>query len=169
MRISIIGHAGIGKSTLANQISEKLHIPYLQLDRLWFEAGGHKLHSGESAEREQVREYIRQKVRDFILQDAWVSDGWYRRSQSLIAERADQIVFLDISLARRLMNHFRRIFKNVRHPELSKWDDFKFTYQIIRRTFAHGPQMREFVRGHAEKVIVLRDYEAVTRYVEQLK
>jgi adenylate kinase family enzyme len=166
MRISIIGHAGSGKSTLARRISNTFHIPHLHLDRLWFEAGGSKARVGESLEK--VRSSMREQVVSFIRQKKWVSDGWYARVQSLIVDRADQIVFLDISLARRLMNHLWRTFFDRRHAEVSMWDDLRFFYQIIRRTYVHGPGLRAFVRDHADKTVVLRSYGEVERYFANL-
>ncbi len=168
MRISIIGHAGSGKSTLAKNISEKFNISCLEIDRLWFEAGGNTLPSGESEAKEKVREYIRKGVENFIAQDAWVCEGWYGYVQPLIAERADQIIFLDISLGRRLLNHWGRIFTQGRHPELTKWQDFIFTYQIIRRTFINGPRIRRFVKENSSKVLSFHTYIEVEKYVQGL-
>lgn len=102
MRITIIGHCGSGKSTLAAQISEKLHIPYLHLDRLWFEAGGHVVPKSDTVARKKMDETIRERAQEFVRQDAWVSDGWHGTIQPVIVERADQIVFLDIPLWRRV-------------------------------------------------------------------
>ncbi len=119
MRITIIGNCGSGKSTLARKISKKFNILHIHLDRFWFEAGGHKLKKGASEEKERIRTYIRKKVEEFIKKDSWVSDGWYSRVQPLIAERAEQVVFLNIPLWRRLANHLHRVFFGKRHPELS--------------------------------------------------
>ncbi|HVM73546.1 MAG TPA: hypothetical protein VMU13_01545, partial [Candidatus Paceibacterota bacterium] len=94
---------------------------------------------------------------------------WYSRVQPLIGERADQIIFLDISLVRRLYNHLHRVFFSERHEELSFWDDLKFIYQIIRRTFAHGPKMREFVKENASKVKIFHTYKEIDEYLSQLK
>lgn len=161
MRISIIGNCASGKSVLAQKMSERHHIPHLHLDRLWFEAKGNEFRKGDTEGRERVQAYIRQKVEAFIMQDSWVADGWYSRVQPLIAERANQIVFLDIPLWRRVWNHLYRVFFTERHQELSKWDDLKFTYQIVRRTFTQGRGMKKFVRENPEKVVVLRTYKEV--------
>jgi adenylate kinase family enzyme len=163
MRISIIGHSGSGKTTLARKISEKFGIPHLHIDKLWFEVGGHKT-STNSEERERVRAYVREKAEAFVKQDAWVSDGWYSHAQPIIAARADEIVFLDISLLRRLANHLWRTFFEERHTELTRWDDIKFLYQIVRRTFAHSPKMREFIRENAGKVKTLHSFKEVGHY-----
>ena len=79
MRISIIGNTSSGKSSLAQRISKKLDIPYLHIDRLWFEGGGHNLRPYETEALEKVRAYIKKNVEDFIKQESWVSDGWYSR------------------------------------------------------------------------------------------
>jgi len=169
MRISIIGNCGSGKSTLATKISQKFNIPHLHLDRLWFGGGGHLLKRDDSIGKEKVRNHVQQQVLKFIAQEDWVSDGWYKQSQVLIAERADQLVFLDIPLYRRTINHFYRIFFSKRHPELSLWDDLKFTTQIIKRTFTHGAQMKEFVDQYEGSVIRLRTYKEVDRFFANLR
>jgi len=168
MRISIIGHAASGKSTLASTISKKLNVPCLHIDKLWFEADGHRLRPDDIQGKEAARAHIKSNVESFIQQDAWVSDGWYPRAQLLIAKRADQILFLDISLFRRLLNHIRRVFIDQRHKEITWWDELKFIYTLIRRTYSQGPRMNEFVRGHASKIIILRNYKEVRRYLISL-
>lgn len=168
MKISIIGNCGSGKSTLAGKISEKFDIPHIHLDRFWFEANGHTFTKNDVEGREKVKEYIRGRVEEFISQDSWVSDGWYSRVQPLITEKADQVVFLDIPLWRRLVNHLHRIFFGERHPELSRWDDIKFIYEIVRRTFTQGPKMRQFVRENPEKVVRLPSHKGSDSYFASL-
>lgn len=169
MRISIIGHVGSGKSTLAERISKKFNIPHLHLDKIWFEARGHTVKPDEIEERERVRKYIREKVEPLVQQDSWVSDGWYGHVQPVIADRADKIIFLDISLPRRLLNHLRRtFFRKGRHTEVTFLDDFRFTYQVVRRTYARDAKMREFARTYADKVLMLRNYKEVEQYFESL-
>jgi len=78
-------------------------------------------------------------------------------------------VFLDISLWRRLANHLHRGFFSERHPELSRWDDFKFIAEIVRRTFTHGRQMQQFVREHPEKVVRLQSHKEADTYLANLR
>lgn len=169
MRITIIGNCGSGKSTLARKISEKFKIPHIHLDRFWFEANGHILRKDDSEGKEKVRARIRANVEAFIKQDSWVSDGWYSRVQPMIAERADYVVFLDIPLWRRLINHVRRVFFSDRHPELSRWDDFKFISEIVRRTFTHGVQIRKFIQENPKKVVHLYSHGEADEFLEKLE
>lgn len=169
MKISIIGQPGSGKSTLASKISKKLNIPHLHLDRFWLESGGNKLKPGDIVGVEKVRTYMKEKVTSFIKEhDSWVSDGTYPRVQSIIVEHVDCVIFLDIPLYRRLFNHIKRIFKSGRHKELTKWDEFKFIYQVIRRTFIKGPKLRQFVIDHIDKVKVFKNYKEIELYFNNL-
>ena len=169
MRITIIGNCASGKSTLARRISESLAIPHLQLDRLWFKAGGHRLKRGDVKERDRVRSEIKSRVEKFIEQEAWVSDGFYSRVQPSIAERADQVVFLDISLNRRVFNHLKRVLSGNRHPELSLWEDLRFTGEIVTRTFTKGPRMWRLAQEHHRKLVRLGSYRQVESYLQGLE
>jgi adenylate kinase family enzyme len=168
MRVTIVGGPGSGKSTLAKKISDKLKIPYLQIDRLWFESGGNNLKENDEQEKERVRSFIKEKVVEFIKQDNWVSDGWYRRVQPLIAKRADIIIFLDIPLGKRIWNHIKRMFKNERHAELTKKDDLIFIFEIIRRQFLKMPELRKFIIENKDKVIVLKNFKEMNNYINKL-
>ena len=168
MRISIIGHSSSGKSTLAQNISKKFNIPHLHIDRFWFESGGRNVKSNDREGIQKVRTYMQEKVADFIKKESWVSDGWYWRTQIIISERADQIIFLDIPLYYRLFNHLKRIFTTERHKELTKWDELKFFYEIITRTFTKNKRLRQFVCEHPDKVKTFKNYKEIDEYLKTL-
>jgi len=168
MKISIIGHSGSGKSTLAKRLSEKFNIPYLQIDRFWFEAGGVKLKRGDNEGDQRIKSYVKDKVLEFIKQDSWVSDGWYSKLQPLISEKADLIIFLDIPLYCRLFNHLVRIIKTDRHKELTKWDEAYFFLEIIKRNFTMDKKMREFVIKNSDKVKTFKNYKEMEKFLKDL-
>jgi len=168
MRITIIGHAGSGKSTFARRISKKLNIPHLHIDEFWFEAGGNKLKQNDIEGLEKVRKHIEEKIIDFIKQDSWVSDGWYSRVQPIITEKADHLFFLDIPLHRRIFNHLKRMRGINKNKELSKWDDYKFIYIMIRRTFKANSKIKQFIHNHNNKVRIFRNYKEVEEYLNTL-
>jgi len=170
MRISIIGLSGSGKTTLAEMISKKLSIPHIHLDRFWFEAGGSKLSTNSSHEEdERAREYMKKMILIELSAVSWVSDGFYSRLQPEISSRADVVLFLDIPLWRRLLNHAKRMLKrSSRHKEVTIWDDLIFFPEIIRRTFVKGQRMRKFVEGYRDKVIVLKSRKDIDRYLRTI-
>ncbi len=166
MRITVIGHPASGKTTLAKMISKKLSIPHIQVDRFWFESGGPAVtYYTPSEEMERIRAKVREKTLAAIAADTWVSDGFYSRLQPDIAARADAIVFLDIPLWRRLLNHALRFGTPNRHKELTLWDEIRFFSEIVLRTFRNGPKLRQFVQNQKNKVVVLRSRKEIVRYL----
>lgn len=149
-------------------MSQKLKIPHLDIDRLWFEGGGHTTPLNDVAGRANVDAHIKAKVEEFIQQDAWVTDGWYGKVLPAIAAKADTILFLDVPLRTRILSHVWRTFFEERHKELTTWDDVRFVYKMIQRTRKHGPKMREFVKEHTGKVQTLHSYREINDYVNNL-
>jgi adenylate kinase family enzyme len=169
MRISIIGLPGSGKTTLAERISTKLSIPHIQIDRFWFESGGPAVtYYTPKEELERVRAKVREKTLAAIATDSWVSDGFYSRLQPEIADRADEIIFLDIPLWRRLLNHAMRLMNPNRHKELTMWDEIRFFSEIVRRTFRHGPKLRKFVAERKHKITILSSRKEIQDHLGSL-
>jgi hypothetical protein len=85
-RIVILGNSGSGKSTLARAIGERLGLPVVHLDRLFWSPGW----------VEPEAEVFRDQVRSALARDAWVCEGNYaRRTFDLRLPRADLIIWLD--------------------------------------------------------------------------
>lgn len=165
MRISVIGLPGSGKSTLAENISRKFSIPHIHLDRFWFEAGG-KTGAKDTPNLEVVRAHVRERALAAIQGESWVSDGLYGVIQNEIADRADTLIFLDISLPRRILNHFARIFdRKKRHAEVTLWQDVKFFSEIIRRTFSNKQKIRTITEKYKHKILILRSRKEIDAYL----
>jgi adenylate kinase family enzyme len=85
-RIVILGNAGSGKSTLARRLGERLGLPVVHLDALFWEPGW----------TEPDNEAFRARVSAAIAGDSWVSDGNYlSRTFDLRLPRADLVIWLD--------------------------------------------------------------------------
>jgi adenylate kinase family enzyme len=85
-RVVILGNAGSGKSTLARRLGERLGLPVVHLDVLFWEPGWVK----------PDNEAFRAKVRAAIAGDGWICEGNYvRRTFDLRLPRADQIIWMD--------------------------------------------------------------------------
>ncbi len=165
MIITVIGLPGSGKSTVADMIAEKLSISHIHIDRFWFEAGG-RTGESDTPNIEQVRARVRERAIEAIAVESWVSDGFYSRLQPEIASRADVILFLDIPLWRRLLNHATRMLhRDKRHKEVSVWDDITFFPEVIRRTFRTGPKLRSFVEQFKDKTVILHSRKEIDKYV----
>ncbi len=85
-RIVILGNAGSGKSTLARRLGERLKLPVVHLDVLFWEPGWTK----------PDNDAFRARVSAAIAGDAWVCEGNYlSRTFDLRLPRADLIIWMD--------------------------------------------------------------------------
>src|SRR5690554_5255404 len=82
-RILIAGTSGAGKSTLARQISERLGLPYVEIDSLFHGPDWTPLPDFEA------------RVDAFTAQPSWVCEWQYAAVRPLLAERAELLVWLD--------------------------------------------------------------------------
>jgi adenylate kinase family enzyme len=174
MRISIIGPSSGGKSTLAKKISSKFDVPHLQIDRLWFDAGGHEVFKSrvkDDQEKERVSQCVSKGVTSFLnTNDHWVSDGTYKKLQPEIAEKADRIIFINRPLYRKMWSNLVRTFTDHhRHPELSLWDEIKFTFHLYtRRNADELKNIQKLLEPYRNKVIELQTFEEIDKFYENL-
>ena len=84
-RILIIGSPGSGKSTLARRMSEKLDIPCVYLDRLFWKPNW----------VETPKEEFDMLVRAELEKESWIIDGNYKRTLSMRLNYADTVIWLD--------------------------------------------------------------------------
>ncbi|MCR4276171.1 MAG: hypothetical protein NUV90_02190 [Candidatus Parcubacteria bacterium] len=168
MRITILGMPGSGKSTLARAIAEKQGIPYIHIDRFWREGGGgHSSHT--TPNHEQTQAYLREKVIEAIQAESWVSDGVYSLVQPEIAEKADTLVYLDIPLWRRLLNHAVRLTnRSERRGQMTFRADIEFLLEMLKRDPRKNKNIQEFLEKYRNKTIILKSRQEIAQYLQSL-
>ncbi len=160
-----MGGCGSGKTVLSKKIIEKFAVPYLDLDRLWFESGGASINPNNPSEKERVSQIRLDKVKAFITQDSWISDGDFSVAQVETAKSADTIVFIDIPLTIRIWNHlYRTVLRKDRHPEVSFWGDLLFVHTMIKRTKKLRPKIDALLAEHKAKAVVLKNRKQIESF-----
>jgi adenylate kinase family enzyme len=87
-RVNVTGTSCSGKTTLARRISERLGVPRVELDALFWGPGWTPVPD----------ETFRSRVADAVAGDRWVIDGGYSTTRDLTWARADTVVWLDYPL-----------------------------------------------------------------------
>jgi adenylate kinase family enzyme len=166
----VAGASGAGKSTMALALSERLSLPYTELDSLYH---------GPSW---TPRETFVADVTEITAADAWVSEWQYRSVRPLLLERAELIVCLDYSrvlvmsrvLRRTVRRRLRReeLWNGNREPALHTF--FTDPDHIVRWSWSTFGRNRRTLRelDHTPpvglQVVRLRSPRAARRWLDSL-
>ena len=88
-RVVVLGTAGSGKTTLARDLAQRLNVPHIELDALYW---------GENWTATE-KPVFRQRVERAIAQDGWALCGNYSSVRDLTLARADTAVWLDYPMS----------------------------------------------------------------------
>ena len=101
-RILILGPNGSGKSTLARRIGERLGIPVVHLDAIYWNPGWVPTEVGR----------FRERMAEAAGCDTWVMEGNYTSHLDLRLPRADAVIWLDLP---RYVYFPRAIWRSIRN------------------------------------------------------
>ena len=111
--VSIQGISGSGKTTLGAALASSLGVPHLETDGL--------VHGPDWTETPD--DELRAAMDEFMRSDGWVIDSDYRRKLgTLVLERADTVVWLDLPLLVCLRRLWGRTIPRIRHQQ-PLWND----------------------------------------------
>jgi energy-coupling factor transporter ATP-binding protein EcfA2 len=97
-RIAVLGCSGSGKSTLAAALAERLSLPYVATDAVFWTADWRPTPAA------QVRAWLDQAT----AAESWVTDGNFDGDRDLLWARADVLVWIDLPLSRVLAQGLAR-------------------------------------------------------------
>lgn len=164
-RILIIGCGGAGKSTMARQLGDKLQIPVVHLDKLFWKPGW----------VESSREEIDAKIMAEMAKPQWIMDGNYNRTLAERMRHCDTIIYLDFSRFACLMGVLKRVittYGTVR-PDMGEGCPERFDGEFLQWVWNYNKNKRESnyrllnEATHAE-TIVLKNHRAVKKFLKSL-
>jgi len=172
-RIAVVGSSGSGKTTVASKLAERLALPLVELDALYWKPGW------VGAEDEEFLAAVRSETAG----EAWVVAGNYSRTWPVYWPRVETVVWLDLPLRVCLGRLVRRSWRRSRERELlwgtnterfwrqlKLWNpnDSLLTWTVTRRGDLARRVMREGGPDGmaAGRVVRLRSREDVEEFVQ---
>ena len=164
-RILMVGCGGAGKSTLARQLGEKLNLPVVHLDSIFW------LPNWVERNRDEFDELVRQE----LMKDQWIMDGNYNRTMPERVKYCDTIIYLDFSRLACVFGVLKRIittYGTVR-PDMGAGCPERFDLDFLKWVWNFNKNKRErYYRllnetPHAQ-TIVLKNRRMVKSFLKTL-
>ena len=106
-RVNVVGTSCSGKTTLARTVSQRLGVPHVEFDALFWGPDW----------TEVPHPVFRERLISALAADAWVADGGYESVRDITWSRADTIVWLDYRMATILRRWASRTIRRIRTQE----------------------------------------------------
>ena len=164
-RIMIIGCGGSGKSTLARQLGEKLDIPVIHLDKLFWRPGW-----------EQVsREEFDRLHGEALTEEKWILDGNFDRTMAERIRHCDTVIYLDfnrfaclLGAAKRILTTYGQVRPDMGEgcPERFDWEFLQWVWNFNKNKREKNYRLLNETDGIGK--IVLKNRRAVKRFLKSI-
>ena len=123
-RILIIGCSGSGKSRLARKLGQKLDLPVIHLDQLWWT---------ENWQNVTVEEFD-SRLAMALNMDRWIIDGNYSRTMGVRLSQCDTVIYLDFSRWACLLGMCQRLLssRGKTRPDMSAGCPERFSWEFVK-------------------------------------
>ena len=161
-RIMVIGCCGAGKSNFSKALHERLKLPLIHLDQHYWKPNWTESEAGEWA----------QKVTKLARGEEWIIDGNFGGTMDIRIERADTIIYLDISTSKALFRILKRTFiylgkirpdMPANCPERISWEFIHYV-ALFNRTRRDKIFQKLYAQNQSKAVYILKTNKAIERF-----
>lgn len=167
-RIIIIGGNGCGKTTFAKMLSDKLKLPLIHLDVLYWRD------NWQAASKDEFDELLLQEV----IKPKWIIDGNISRSIPLRLKYCDTVIYMDYSKIACVYGSIKRVIKNFgkSRPDMGgycpeRFDMEKFAFLKSVWNFNKNNKKRYYdMLNNANdiEIIILKNRKQMVEFLQRL-
>ena len=164
-RILIIGCSGSGKSRLARQLGQKLGLPVVHLDQLWWK---------ENWQNVTVEEFD-SRLAMALEMERWIIDGNYSRTMEARLMKCDTVIYLDFSRWACLLGMCQRITstRGKTRPDMPAGCPERFSWEFVKWiwNFNRNNRVRNYTylaKAKHAKAVVLKNRKEVRRFLDTI-
>lgn len=165
-RVIVIGGNGSGKTTFSVALAERLQLPLVHLDRLYWKG------NWDHCTSEEFDTLLAQELE----QPEWIIDGNFNRTIPVRLEACDTVFYFDFSTIRCLCGVLSRVIRNHGKcrfdmggncPDRFDWHFFGDVLRFNRRNRKRYRRMLSECAG--KQVVIFRNRRQVNSYLANLK
>lgn len=166
-KIAIIGSGGSGKSTLARKLGELLKIEVFHLDALFWNPGW----VGTSKQEQQLVQ------NELVGQESWIVDGNYSGTIDIRLNKADTIIFLDISRTICVYRVIKRWiqYRNKTRPDMGEGCEERVSIEFLKWVWEYPKSKKPLILkklasfANEKEIVILHSPTEVEQFLNKLK
>lgn len=161
----IIGNAGAGKSTLARALADKLKLPLFHLDKLFWLPGWKGID----------KQVMKEKIEKITDEDEWIIDGNFRSTIKLLGERADTIIYINVSTILCLYRVVKRRYSGKVRTDIAEGCTENLRLDFLKPVIFYksrtAPDVRKLLNSlpAEKKIIELKSRKEVNEFLKEIK
>ena len=165
-KIIVIGSGGAGKSTFSRRLGEKLGLPVVHLDQLFWHPNWTRTPEDEWVEI----------VRRESEKPEWIMDGNFGGTREMRIKTCDTVIFLDMPRWLCMYRILKRtiLYHRETRPDMAEGCDERFDLEFISWVwnYPNGTRSRvvaELDRNAEKNIIVLRSTAEIESFLQNIE
>lgn len=163
-KIIVLGCCGSGKSTLTRELQQKLKIPIIHLDKLFWKP------NWINCSNEEFDILLKEEMK----KECWIMDGNYLRTIPIREKACDVIIYLDFPRWRCMLRVIKRVIKSygkVREdmgegcPERLDFEFLKYVWNFHEK---NCDKIDEILSASKKQIYILKTPKQVKKFLKGL-